>query len=388
MKNKLFLALAISVLGALPCSAKDVKYDVKGTKAPKDGAKVYLINQVGKVRIDSAVVANGAFQMKGNAEEDALLAITVDGVKDQFQFFNDSKAVKLDVSDGTLSGSALNTRLTEYEKRNRKAYAEYHKIIEDFEALPPEEQQAKIDEWVPQYQEAIRQYATFYVSLIDENIDNLIPLAFVEHLPSVVAAANATATNGTCGWDKEKGEKKIEDLIAANPRLASHPVMVDLKARMAAADAHRKEMAEREKTIIGEKFKDYEGPDPKGNPHKLSEYVGQGKWVLVDFWASWCGPCQAEMPNVVAAYQKYHGKGLEIVGITFDREKEAWTSAITEWEMPWIHLYGMKDGRSVAADIYGVRGIPDNLLIDPEGTIVARSLRGEDLDNKLSTIFE
>ena len=135
-------------------------------------------------------------------------------------------------------------------------------------------------------------------------------------------------------------------------------------------------------------YTDIELPSPDGTLIRVSDFVAKNRYTLVDFWASWCGPCQAEMPNVVAAYQKYHGKGLEIVGITFDREKEAWTSAITEWEMPWIHLYGMKDGRSVAADIYGVRGIPDNLLIDPEGTIVARSLRGEDLDNMLSTIFE
>ena len=93
------------------------------------------------------------------------------------------------------------------------------------------------------------------------------------------------------------------------------------------------------------------------------------------------------MRNVVMAYQLYHDKGLEIVGISFDHEKDAWTAAITDWEMPWTHLYGMKDGKAVAGELYGVQGIPDNVLVDPDGNVVARGLREQGLVDWIEKIF-
>ena len=126
--------------------------------------------------------------------------------------------------------------------------------------------------------------------------------------------------------------------------------------------------------------------DVEGQTIALEKYRGQ--YVVLDFWASWCGPCRGEMPNVVAAYNQYHDKGFEIVGLSFDKDKDAWVKAIKDWEMPWIHLSDLKYWETVAAGVYSITGIPDNILIDPEGIIVARGLRGDSLQAKLAEIFK
>lgn len=138
----------------------------------------------------------------------------------------------------------------------------------------------------------------------------------------------------------------------------------------------------------GSMYKDLTMQDLNGKQVKLSDWVGKGKYVLVDFWASWCGPCRAEMPNVVEAYNKYHSKGLEIVGVSFDQKKDAWVAMVKKLGMEWPQMSDLKGWQCAAGKIYGIRSIPSNILLDPQGKIVASDLRGEDLQKKLAEIYK
>ena len=137
--------------------------------------------------------------MKGKAEKDAFLAITIDGAEGSFLLFNDGKPIRVDVAEGTLHGSPLNSKLSECNNRNKQAYDAYSQVSQvlfEFDSLPQPEAEAKTAEYLPKYYAALNEYAEFYVNLIEENINSLIPVAFIETIPSVVAAAD--------NWNKAK----------------------------------------------------------------------------------------------------------------------------------------------------------------------------------------
>jgi peroxiredoxin len=128
--------------------------------------------------------------------------------------------------------------------------------------------------------------------------------------------------------------------------------------------------------------------DPDGNPVKLSSF--RGKYLLVDFWASWCGPCRAENPNVVKAYTKYHDKGFEILGVSLDDEKGRtnWLNAIKKDGLTWKQVSDLKAWNNEAAQLYAIKAIPQNVLLDPSGKIIAKNLRAEALDKKLAELLQ
>ena len=363
MKKFSILAAVIAVAMAASCS-QGVKYSVNGV-APQDGVKVYVIDQLSSNSIDSTVVKDGKFSMSGKTDKNALLGVTLDGSSWTFQFFNDGTPVSIDVDSKTLTGSALNNKLTESDLATDKVYQEYSDFARMLNSLPEEE----IEALMPEYQAKYNKLADAYNDVFEQNSDNLVPAAFLSMYYSL------------------NGAEKLSEAFQSGAAWTQHPYAQDLKRRINESTAKMKAAEEAKKAIIGQQFLDLEEADVNGDMHKLSEYVGKGNWVLVDFWASWCGPCKSEMPNVVAAYKKYHPKGFEIVGLSFDRTKEPWVEAIKDWEMPWIHLSDLKYWNSLASDVYNVNSIPDNLLIDPDGKVVARGLRGSALEAKLAEIF-
>ena len=141
-------------------------------------------------------------------------------------------------------------------------------------------------------------------------------------------------------------------------------------------------------TEPGETFVDISLPGPQGQTVKLKDYVGQNKLVLLDFWASWCGPCMAEMPYVVKTYDRFHDKGLEIVGVSLDNDKASWLAAIERTGQKWPQMSDLKGWDCQGAQFYSIQSIPANVLIDEHGKIVAKDLRGdalfEEVERRLS----
>ena len=146
-------------------------------------------------------------------------------------------------------------------------------------------------------------------------------------------------------------------------------------------------LASYEKRKPGTMFHELTMKDMEDREVKLSQWAGKGNYVLVDFWASWCGPCRQEMPNVIQNYERYHAKGFEVVGVSFDQKKDAWVAAVQQMGMRWPQMSDLKGWQCAASDIYGVRSIPASVLHDPQGKIIAIDLRGNALGAKLKEIY-
>ena len=359
MKKVMFIAALM--MAVLPTEAQQIKYSINGI-SNENGKTVSLIDRKTNQTVNTATVADGKFTMSGNAEKDAFMAIGIKESPWATIFFNDGTPMTINLNDSTLKGSPLNERLVHYDIDINASYASF---LMKMQSMSEEERKAKEIELVGGLMIATMKMMEGVKKVFNEESETLIPVAFISEYQQVF------------------GQQKLDSVLATKPAWASHPIVQQQVQQW----AQQKALEEKKLAFIGKQFIDLEEADPDGKMHKLSEYVGKGKWVLVDFWASWCGPCKAEMPNVVAAYDKYHAKGFDIVGLSFDNKKEPWVKDIENLKMPWIHLSDLKGWNTVASKVYGVNSIPDNLLIDPQGKIVARGLRAQALHAKLAEIF-
>ncbi len=361
MRQKVFL-LAVYLLAAMPSMAQ-VQYAVSGMFV-ENGKKVYLIDELTEKTIDSVVVADGKFSFSGTAAQDALMAVKAQKSKWATQFFNDGMPVIINLNDSTLKGSPQNERLTEinYEmEQPRKRFSD--KVAKMTEA----DIKAHASELSDEMNKMIGELTTRAIRAFNEERNSLIPVAFADY------------------YFLENGVEAYDELVKQQVAFAGHPYLK--KMRDEVAEETRPKDGEK-MAFIGQQYTNLEMAAPDGKMHKISELVGEGKYVLVDFWASWCGPCRAEMPNVVEAYNKFHAKGFEVVGVSFDQKKAAWIKAIGQLKMPWLQISDLKGWGCAAALVYKVDAIPDNILIDPQGKIIDRGLRGKALHNRLEKLLD
>ena len=202
-------------------------------------------------------------------------------------------------------------------------------------------------------------------------------------------------------WELQPRVKYIQDhprsLVAANELLAyvsSNTLGPSIKLYDALDDAIKatsmgKEIAARiellSKVEPGKPALNFTQQNVEGKPVQLSDY--KGRYVLLEFWASWCGPCRAENPNLVQQYKLYKDKGFDVLGVSLDKDKSLWQKAIEKDGLPWTHVSDLNGWNNEVAQLYGIRAVPASFLIDPQGVIIAQGLRGEVLNKKLEEIF-
>ena len=141
------------------------------------------------------------------------------------------------------------------------------------------------------------------------------------------------------------------------------------------------------KTTIGAQYADFEFTDDKGNKVRFSDILGKGKYVMIDFWASWCGPCRADLPHLKEVYNLYHPSGFEVISVSMDDNKQQWLKAVKEEKMPWLQVSNLKAFSGALSKLYNFDGIPTCILVDPEGKIVTRNMRGSWMDKKLIELY-
>lgn len=363
MKKLVYLSLLIAI--AVSCTDNADTYKIEGNIEGLDNQRVYLKGPEndGYQVIDSVKSENGDFIFTGEINVPTRHKITFDNLDAEISLFTEASEIQVDghvdsLKKTTVKGSETQkifenyqTRLNQLQEQQRDIYYKYQEA----------QKQGKKDS-MKNYENQYRELDSLRNSYSDDFIE--------KHPSSVVSAyvANRVAFN----YDLDELRETVKTF---DPSIEPSYFVQRLKDRV----------EKLEKTQVGKKAPDFTMKNTEGEPVSLSDFRGQ--YVLLDFWAAWCSPCRAENPNVVKAYQKYKDEGFTVLGVSLDRNKENWLKAIEEDNLTWTHLSDLKGWDNKASNKYGVMSIPQNYLLDEEGVIVAKDLRGKELHNKLEEIF-
>ena len=384
MKIKL-LTLAVVVLALVSCnkSTFNVKVELQNVENVK-GKMIYLQKIADKKTIvidsilmqdnivgDTAIVnKTGSATILANftveeANPATYYSVRVENMRYPIGFFSENNDVTItgdmkDINSIVVTASAAQQLLNEYNAEVKKFYDQLTELGRKYEIAYQNEDEALMEQIVEDYNKVEEKQNSYISMFISKNNNNFVSsyILYNNHLNYELNELEDFVNNFNISQENEF-TTLLNDYIT--------------KLRLVS---------------IGQPYVDFTQETPEGDLLSVSELVGKSKLLLIDFWASWCGPCRAENPNVLAVYKDYHEKGFDVLGVSLDMKKENWIRAIEADGLIWHNISDLKYWNNEAAKTYAISSIPSNVLLDENGIIIAKNLRGEDLRKKVEEILK
>ncbi len=316
--------------------------------------------------IDSLLLSEGMEAVfKGSLKAPEILYLRLEGSDKVISFFAENSTITIlpdfeEPDKSKVEGSVIHNEYLSYEELFSDINAQRKNLYDEYRAANSENDTQKVEELTAQFESLSEKETEINKNYVKSNPNSHVsPYVIRRNMYYTLSLDELKAIMNSLG-------EEVED----------SPYALQLKEQISILET----------VAVGKKFTDFRLPTPDGGELALSE-IANGKYVLIDFWASWCGPCRRENPNVVAMYEKFLDKGFEILGVSLDNNGENWKKAIEDDKLTWYHVSDLKGWGSEAGKLYGVSSIPHTVLLGPDGTIIEKNLRGEALESKLAELL-